>query len=120
VRGTSFVWKEDPPSVSVKTDIPFIDGLIEASGVPASVDLDGAVTIHNGVSGDDVSPITYSRWSVSYILLGRSRRYLISDVVGFAKLRFEQAPRRIPPQHPYTKRVRARATPREKETDPAS
>ena len=69
------------------------------------------MTIHNGVSGEDLSPITYSRRPIAYKLLGRSRRYVVRDVVAYAKECFEQAPRRIPPQRPRKKRLRA-AVPR--------
>jgi hypothetical protein len=92
--------------LSVRTNIPFIDNLIKESGVPASVDLGGAVTIYNAVSGDLLSPVTFSRKGVPYFLLGRSRRYFVRDVVAYAKKVVELAPRRIPPQTPRKKRTR--------------
>jgi hypothetical protein len=93
--------------MSVLTGIEWLDDLIEKSGVPASVDLEGATEAHNGVSGDNLSPETYRRRPVPYRILGRSRRYNIRDVVEYAKRCVEEAPVRIPPQRPRKKRVRA-------------
>ena len=95
--------------MSVRTNIPFIDNLIKESGVPASVDLDGAVAIYNAVSGDLLSPVTFSRKAVPYFLLGRSRRYYVRDVVEYAKRIVELAPRRIPPQTPRKTRAKVAA-----------
>jgi hypothetical protein len=76
------------------------------ANVPERVDLENAVLIHNNVCDDNVSPTTYRRWPIYYKLLGRERRYLVSDVVAYAKQRVEQAPRRIPPQTLRKKRIR--------------
>jgi hypothetical protein len=89
--------------------LDWLDRLRAEANVPERVDLDNAALIHNNVSDDDVSPITYSRWPIPYIILGRERRYLVSDVVAYAKQRVEQAPRRNPPQRPRKKRVRTAA-----------
>jgi hypothetical protein len=103
--------------VSVKTDIEFIDNLIDESGVPASVDLGGAVTIHNAVSGEFISPITYRRKGVPYRLLGRVRRYFVHDVVAFAKATVMDAPTRKPePRRRYI----PKATPQPIKSAPAS
>jgi hypothetical protein len=95
--------------VSVKTDIPSVDSLVDESGVPASVDLGGATTIYNAVSGDLLSPTTFSRKPVPYFLLGRSRRYFVREVVEYAKRIVEIAPRRIPPQTPRKPRAQVAA-----------
>ena len=94
------------PSASLDEELDWLDRLRAEANVPERVDLENAVLIHNNVCDDDVSPTTYRRWPVYYKLLGRERRYLVSDVVVYAKLRIEQAPRRIPPQTPRKKRVR--------------
>ena len=104
------------PSASLDDELDWLKRLRAEANVPERVDLDSAVLIHNAVADEDVSPTTYRRWPVYYNVLGRSRSYLVSDVVAYAKQRIEQAPRRIPPQHPYKKR----ASRREQETDPAS
>ena len=80
------------------TEIPWLDKIVKEAGVPAAADLEGAVMIHNEVTGDNLSPTTYRRKPVPYIILGRSRRYNVSDVVFYAKRCVEDAPRRIPPQ----------------------
>jgi hypothetical protein len=98
------------PSASLDDELDWLDRLRAEANVPERVDLENAVLIHNNVSDDEVSPITYSRWPIPYIILGRARRYLVSDVVAYAKQRVEQAPRRIPPQRPRKKRVRAAVT----------
>ena len=77
------------------TEIPWLDKIVKEAGVPAAADLEGAVMIHNEVTGDNLSPTTYRRKPVPYIILGRSRRYNVSDVVFYAKRCVEDAPRRF-------------------------
>ena len=89
------------------TEIPWLDKIVKEAGVPAAADLDGAVMIHNEVTGDNLSPTTYRRKPVPYTILGRSRRYNVRDVVAYAKRCVEEAPVRIPPQ----RRRRILATP---------
>jgi hypothetical protein len=84
-----------------------LDKIVEEAGVPVAADLDGAVMIHNEVSGDSLSTHTYRRRPVPYIILGRSRRYNVRDVVAYAKRCVEEAPVRIPPQRPRRKRANA-------------
>jgi hypothetical protein len=96
--------------MSISAELSWFDRLREDSGVPASLDLDGATLAHNAVSGDNLSQHTYRRRPVPYIILGRSRRYNVRDVVAYAKRCVEEAPVRIPPQRPRGKRVRP-ATP---------
>jgi hypothetical protein len=79
------------------TEIPWLDKIVEEAGVPAAADLDGAVMIHNEVTGDNLSPTTYRRKPVPYTILGRSRRYNVCDVVAYAKQCVEGVPVRIPP-----------------------
>jgi hypothetical protein len=79
------------------TEIPWLDKIVEEAGVPAAADLEGAVMIHNEVTGDNLSPSTYRRKPVPYTILGRSRRYNVRDVVAYAKRCVEGAPFRIPP-----------------------
>ncbi len=93
--------------MSLSAELSWFDQLREDFGVPASVDLEGATMAHNAVSGDNLSPHTYRRRPVPYIILGRSRRYNVRDVVAYAKRCVEEAPVRIPPQRPRPKRVRA-------------
>ena len=93
------------------TEISWLDKIVEEAGVPAAADLEGAVMIHNEVSGDSLSPHTYRRRPVPYIILGRSRRYNVGDVVAYAKRCVAEAPVRIPPQRPRRKRAHAEASP---------
>jgi hypothetical protein len=80
------------------SEIPWLTKIFEKAGVPAGADLEGAVMIPNEVSGDTLSAHTYRRRPVPYIILGRSRRYNVCDVVAYAKRSVEEAPVRIPPQ----------------------
>jgi hypothetical protein len=52
----------------------WLDQLRAASGVPERVDTHDATLVHNTISDEDISEVTYSRWPVPYILLGRERR----------------------------------------------
>jgi hypothetical protein len=88
----------------MSSEIPWLDKIVKEAGVSAA-DLEGAVMIHNEVSGDNLSTHTYRRRPVPYIILGRSRRYNVRDVVAYAKRCVEEAPVRIPPQRPRRKRV---------------
>ena len=79
------------------TGIPWLDEIVENSGLPKMADFEAARLIYNHVACDSVSPHTFRRYDIYYKLIGRTRRYLISDVVAFAKQRIEQAPSRKPP-----------------------
>ena len=97
--------------MSVATDIPFIDKLIEKSGVRATVDLGGATMIFNAISGNNLSPVTFRRKPYPYFIQGRMRRYFVHVIVEGAKRSVEQAVVRIPPQRPRRKRTHAEPTP---------
>jgi hypothetical protein len=91
------------------TGISWLDEIVENSGLPKMADFEAARLIYNHVACDNVSPHTFRRYDIYYKLVGRTRRYLVSDVVAFAKQRVEQAPRRKPPQR-RRKLVKAVAT----------
>jgi hypothetical protein len=93
-------------SGSSDEQLEWLEQLRKESGVPETVNTEDAAMIHNNIADEDISPTTYRRWPVPYILLGRERRYLVTDVVAHAKLRVEQAPRRVPPQRLRKSRVR--------------
>ena len=88
------------------TGIPWLDEIVENSGLPKMADFDGARLIYNHVACDCVKAHTFRRYAIPYKLVGRSRRYVVDDIIAFARKRLEEAPRRIPPQRPRKKRLR--------------
>ena len=51
----------------MSSEIPWLDRIVREAGMPAAADLEGAVMIHNEVSGDNLSMHTYRRHPVPYI-----------------------------------------------------
>jgi hypothetical protein len=91
------------------TGIPWLDEIVENSGLPKMADFEGARLIYNHVACDHVKAHTFRRYAIPYKLVGRTRRYLVTDVVAYAKKRVEEAPRRIPPQRGPRKSAEAAA-----------
>jgi hypothetical protein len=112
--------------------LDWLDQLRKESGVPETLNTEDAVLVHFNVCDEQVSVHTYRRWPLEYFVLGRERRYYLTDVVAFAKKRFEEAAavRRAPPDRPRKKRIRRAvaqppapaerpsATQRKRETEP--
>jgi hypothetical protein len=76
-----------------------LDKLVKDAGLPHMADLEGALEIYNEVACDSVSVHTLKRYPIPYKLIGRSRRYVVDDIIAFARARFK-VPVRIPPQRP--------------------
>jgi hypothetical protein len=87
-----------------------LDKLVKDAGLPQMADLEGALEIYNEVACDSISVHTFRRYPIRYKIVGRSRRYLVSDVLDFARKRLEAAPVRVPPQRPRG-RYRRKLTP---------
>ena len=92
------------------TGIPWLDEIVEHSGLPKMADFEGARLIYNHVACDSISPHTFRRYAIRYKLVGRSRRYIVDDIVAFARKRLEEAPVRKPSQR-RRKLANAEATP---------
>jgi hypothetical protein len=87
------------------TGIPWLDEIVENSGLPKMADFEGARLIYNHVACDCVKAHTFRRFAIPYKLVGRSRRYVLDDIVDFAKRRISEAPVRKPA--PRRKRANA-------------
>jgi hypothetical protein len=83
-------------SFKMPTDIPWIDAAVERSGLPPMADLEGGMEIYNAVACDSVSVHTFRRYPIRYKIIGRARRYIVDDIIAFAKKRLEEAPVRKP------------------------
>jgi hypothetical protein len=79
------------------TDIPWVTAAVERSGLPAMADLEGALLIYNGVACDSIGVHAFKRYPIPYKLIGRARRYVVDDIIAFARKRLEEAPVRTPP-----------------------
>jgi hypothetical protein len=82
--------------LKMPTDISWIDAAVERSGLPPMADLEGGLEIYNAVACDSVSVHTFKRYAIPYKLIGRSRRYIVDDIIAFAKKRLAEAPVRTP------------------------
>jgi hypothetical protein len=76
----------------VPTEIPWIDAAVERSGLPPMADLEGGLMIYNQVACDSVGVHTFRRYDIPYKRIGRTRRYVVDDIIAFARKRFEEAP----------------------------
>jgi hypothetical protein len=90
-------------------DIPWVDAAVERAGLPPMADLEGGLLIYNAVACDSVSIHTFKRYSIPYKLIGRSRRYVVDDIIAFAKTRLAETPVRIPASRPRGRLSRKRA-----------
>jgi hypothetical protein len=87
------------------TGIPWLDEIVESAGLPKMADFEAARLIYNHVACDSVSANTFRRYVVPYKLVGRTRRYLVEDVVAFAKRRVSEAPVRKPAPRRFKSRA---------------
>jgi hypothetical protein len=89
------------------TGIPWLDEIVENSGLPKMADFEGARLIYNHVACDSVSAHTFRRYAIPYKLVGRTRRYVVDDIIAYAHKRLVEAPLR----KPAPRRKRASASP---------
>jgi hypothetical protein len=96
----------------LEEQLNWLDQLRADAGVPETVNTEDAVLVHFNVCDETVSVHTYRRWPIDCFVMGRERRYYLTDVIAFAKKRFEEASavRRPPPQTPRKKRIRPATT----------
>jgi hypothetical protein len=78
------------------TGIPWLDEIVENSGIPRMADFEAARLIYNQLTGDCLSPTTFRRLQLPYRLVGRTRRYEVPHVVEAAQKRIREAPLRKP------------------------
>jgi hypothetical protein len=81
-------------------NIPWIDAAVERSGLSPMADLEGGLEIYNAIACDSVSVHTFKRYPIPYKIIGRSRRYIVDDIIAFARKRLEEAPVRTPATRP--------------------
>jgi hypothetical protein len=78
------------------TGISWVDAAVERANLPPMADLEGGLLIYNQVACDNISAHTFRRYAIPYKLVGRSRRYVVDDIIAFARKRLEEAPLRKP------------------------
>jgi hypothetical protein len=83
------------------TGISWIDAAVERANLPPMADLEGGLLIYNQVACDSVSIHTFRRYPIPYKLIGRSRRYVVDNIIAFARARLEEAPVRKPKPRPH-------------------
>jgi hypothetical protein len=91
-------------------DIPWVDAAVERAGLPPMADLEGGLLIYNSIACDSVGVHAFKRYHIPYKIIGRSRRYVVDDIIAFAKKRLEEAPVRMPPPRRHDRRKPANAT----------
>ncbi len=78
------------------TGVSWVDAAVERANLPPMADLEGGLLIYNQIACDNASLHTFRRFSIPYKLIGRSRRYVVDDIIAFARNRLEEAPVRRP------------------------
>jgi hypothetical protein len=78
------------------TGVSWVDAAVKRADLPPMSDLEGGLLIYNQVACDSASLHTFRRYPIPYKLIGRSRRYLVDDIIAFARKRLEEAPTRTP------------------------
>jgi hypothetical protein len=78
------------------TGISWVDAAVERANLPPMADLEGGLLIYNQVACDNVSTHTFRRYAIPYKLVGRTRRYIVDDIIAFARKRLEESPVRKP------------------------
>jgi hypothetical protein len=92
------------------TGVSWVDAALERAGLPPMADLEGGLLIYNNVACDSVSVHTFRRYPIPYKLIGRTRRYVVDDIIAFARKRLAEAPVRKPAPRPRGRRKPIEAT----------
>ena len=74
---------------------PWLKEILGAAALPSSVDREGAALAFGKLLGRPVSPETLRRWPIHYKVVAGCARYEVSELIGYAKAQYENAPRRI-------------------------
>jgi hypothetical protein len=74
---------------------PWLKEILDAAGLPNSVDREGAALALGKLLGRPVSPETLRRWPIPYKVVAGCARYEVSELIAYAKAQYENAPRRI-------------------------
>jgi hypothetical protein len=74
---------------------PWLKEIVEAAGLPHSLDREGAAIVEGKLLGRPVSPETLRRWPIPYKVVAGYARYAVSDLIAYAKAQYENAPRRL-------------------------
>jgi hypothetical protein len=74
---------------------PWLEEIIENATLAKTVDREGAAIALGKLLGRPVSPETVRRWPIPYKVVAACARYELSDVIAYAQLQYENAPRRM-------------------------
>ncbi len=81
-----------PPALDEQ---PWLKEIIGAAGLPDSLDREGGAIALGKLLGRPVSPETLRRWPIPYKVVAGCARYAVSDLIAYAKVQYENAPRRM-------------------------
>jgi hypothetical protein len=74
---------------------PWLKAIVDAAGLPNSVDREGAALAYGELVGRPVSPETLRRLPIPYKVIAGCARYEVSELIAHAKAQYENAPRRM-------------------------
>ena len=74
----------------------WIDAIAARANLPQLTDLGGALIVYNNLTCSGASLHTFRRFPISYVIVGRERRYRVDDVIAYARAQLAEAPLRKP------------------------
>ena len=81
------------------------DAIAERANLPQLTDLGGALIVYNDLTCSSYTEHAFRRFPISYVIVGRERRYRVDDVIAYARKQLAEAPLRKPA--PRRKRANA-------------
>jgi hypothetical protein len=78
------------------TGIIWLDRIVEQADFPQTVDREGAALVLGQLLGFTPSKHTVRSWDIPYRVVGKHSRYLVSDLVEYARARLKQPVRTGP------------------------
>jgi hypothetical protein len=80
------------------TGIAWLDRIVERADFPQTVDREGAALVLGQLLGFTPSKHTIRSWDIPYRVVGKQSRYLVSDLIEYARNRLKQSPVRTGPR----------------------
>ena len=88
--------KSKTPPGFLTTGIPWLDNVVEKSGVPPVFDTGGANMFYGQISGNTLTDEYFQRLPIAFRRIGRTRVYDYDDIVAYVKEQRAKAPRKAP------------------------
>ncbi|SRR6266498_4937462 len=84
-----------PEATELNNEQLWLKKIVDAAALPKSIDRIGGAIALGKLLGRPVSPETLRRWPIPYKVIAGCARYEVGDLIAYAKLQYENAPRRM-------------------------